>query len=118
MAGSLVEDVTNDLPFVYQSRSYTLRLTIKDKATGDPIDLTGSTFASQLRRYRSSTDVAAAFTFDLTNAATGVVVMSLSPAQTAALAPGPYRWDVDQLVAGVPNPLAQGELIVEGDVTR
>jgi hypothetical protein len=118
MSRSLVDDVTNDLPYIYQSRSYSLRLTLKDKATGDAINVTGSTFKSQIKRYSSSTDIAAEFTFDLTNAATGLVVAILSSEQTAAMAPGPYQWDIDQLVGGVPNPLAKGELIVEGDVTR
>jgi len=118
MAGSLVQDFTNDLPYIYQSRSYTLRLTLKDKATGNALNVTGSTFKSQIKRYSSSSSVAAEFTFDLTNAATGVVVAVLSSEQTAAMAPGPYRWDIDQQVNGVPNPLAKGEIIVEGDVTR
>ena len=120
MSRSLVDDVTNDLPYIYQSRSYSLRLTLKDKATGDPLNVTGSTFASQLRRYNSSPD-AVSFNVDTSGAATGVIVLTLTSTQTAAanLPPGPYRWDVDKIDGpGVITPLAKGELIVEGDVTR
>lgn len=107
-----------ELDYIYQSRPYTIGLQLSDE-TG-PIDVSTSTFRSQLRRYPSSSTVAAEFAVDMTDAATGLVVLTLTSGQTAAdvLASGPYRWDVDKIDGGVPVALAKAEMIVEAEVTR
>jgi hypothetical protein len=100
---------------IYQSAPYTVVVNITDQ-TG-PVDVSASTFASQLRRYPSA-DVAATFNIDNSAAATGTIQLSLTSAQTAALDPGVYRWDVDRIQGSTIQPLAKGEIIVEAEVTR
>ena len=105
-----------ELDDIYQSKPYTLTITISDSV--GPLNVTTSTFASQLRRYQSSSDIAATFTIDTSNAATGVIQLALSSTQTAGLSAGPYRWDVDKIDGTTITPLAKAEIMVEGDVTR
>jgi hypothetical protein len=100
---------------IYQSQVYGIVINIAD-STG-PVDVSSSTFASQLRRYPSA-DVAATFGIDASAAATGTIQLSLTSAQTAALDPGVYRWDVDRIQGSTIQPLAKGEIIVEAEVTR
>lgn len=52
---------------------------------GRPLDLTPWTFTAQVRVRRSADTAAASFTITTTNAATGVLVVTLSPAQTRNL---------------------------------
>jgi hypothetical protein len=105
-----------ELDNIYQSAPYTLIITISNSV--GPINVSTSTFASQLRRYPASSDVAATFAIDTSQASTGTIQLSLTSAQTAGLAPGPYKWDVDKIDGTTITPLAKGEIIVEGDVTR
>jgi hypothetical protein len=105
-----------ELDYIYQSKPYTLTITITNSV--GPIDVTASTFASQLRRYPASSDIAATFTIDTSQANVGVIQLALDSATTASLEPGPYRWDVDKIDGTTITPLAKAEIIVEGDVTR
>ena len=105
-----------ELDHIYQSAPYTLTITITDSS--GPINVTTSTFASQLRRYRASAEIAATFTIDTSQANVGVIQLALDSTDTAGLEPGPYRWDVDKVDGTTITPLAKAEIIVEGDVTR
>lgn len=83
-------------------------------ADGTPKNVSG-TWAAQIRRNPLDTDVAATFSVDTSDAASGTVVLSLTEEQTAALAPGRYVWDVDW--SGVGTPIG-GSVVVQPDVTR
>jgi hypothetical protein len=113
MAGATVQTIQPDN--IYQGTRYPLEFRFG-------VDVSASAFKSQLRRYASSPTVAAEFTFTVTNATTGIVLAVLSAAQTSALAPGPYVWDIDwEQVAGDPETtlaVCRAEIIVEGEVTR
>jgi hypothetical protein len=103
---------------IYQGDTYGHVITITDDATPPAAtNVTGRTFAAQLRRYPSS-DVAATFAVDMTNAATGVVQLSLTATQTAALAAGPYAFDVHMITGSSVLTLFAGEAVVTAEVTR
>ena len=104
---------------IYQGDTYGHVITITDDAT-PPVatDVSGRTFAAQIRRYPSSDTIAAQFAVDMTDAATGVVQLSLTATQTAALVAGPYAFDVHMITGTTTLTLFAGECLVSGEVTR
>lgn len=87
---------------------------IGETVDGVSKDLTG-TWAAQIRPYADSTDITATFNVDVTDAAAGTVVLSLTDTVTAAFVPGLYVWDVDWEDHGTP---IGGAVTVTPDVTR
>jgi len=68
-----------------QGSDYKLIINLKDQTTGLPIDITGWTFASDIKKTISTTTIEASFTFLITDAVNGVVEMSLDNATSSAL---------------------------------
>jgi hypothetical protein len=60
---------------------------------GDPVDLTGCTAASQIRPAPNSEELTKTITCTV-DGAEGTITMSLSSADTAALIPGNYAYDL------------------------
>lgn len=86
---------------------------------GDPVNLTGCTFAGQIRRTKSSSAIIASLTFTVTDAAAGEVTVSLDKSLTSLLTASRYVWDATYTDAdGIRLALWQGELIVEPWVTQ
>lgn len=85
------------------------------------IVLTGRTYAAQIRSSPATAGTAdATFTVSLTNLATGIVVISLTDTQTAALIPGlPYFWDLQETVTATTftTTILAGKVSVVQDVT-
>jgi hypothetical protein len=104
---------------IYQGDTYGHTISITNDAT-PPVatNVTGRTFAAQLRRYPGSDTPAATFAVDMTDAATGVVQLSLTATQTAALTAGPYAWDVHMITGSSVLTLFAGEAVVTAEVTR
>ena len=80
--------------------------------------LTGYTVAGQIRKtYDSSTAVS--FSASVSNASTGEVTISLTPAQTNALVAGRYVYDVEITSAGgTVTRVIEGQLEVTPGVTQ
>lgn len=99
-----------------------LRFTITD-STGAALPLTG-TMKAQIRANRETADPALAeFSVDLTDFATGVVLISLTGEQTHALITGNEKftgvWDLEWTPAGdEPATLVQGNVECSPDVTH
>jgi hypothetical protein len=92
-----------------QGTSYSTFITVSD-AAGQIVDLTSYTTSGQIRKtYSSSTFTA--FTASITNATGGEIKISLTAAQTAALKPGRYVYDVI-----VTSPTGDVSRVVEGQV--
>jgi hypothetical protein len=92
-------------------------------------DVSGYTFTAQIRPTRFDTSSSpTAFSVDTTNAATGIIVLTLSPAQTAALltpseqkSSKGYVWDLQAVKASDTSDVEtwyQGDVVVWLDVTR
>lgn len=111
---------------LYSGDGVEFRLLCKNSANA-PIDITG-TVKAQVRLDRSSADPAIAdFASDLVDAYQGIVVLSLTGAQTQALSAHPSSkngkftgvWDVQWIAAGKqPRTLCQGTVECVSDVTR
>jgi hypothetical protein len=82
-----------------------------------PIDLTGYTGSAQLRKhYSSSNSTSFAVSVD---ASSGILALSLTAAQTGALAAGRYVYDVELTNASnVVSRIVEGIVTVTPQVTR
>ena len=123
MAISLVPEIL-DLS-LYGGDGVELRLVVTDTG-GEPVDLTG-TIDAQIRSTRTSSTESAVFDADLTDSDTGVVILSLTGAQTEGLHGNPNTpserfsgvWDVQWTPQGAePVTLIQGKVESALDVTR
>lgn len=108
---------TDETVYVAIYRGDSLLLAVDLDAAGGEVDSTGWTFLCQLR------DAADALVVPLTctptTPATGGLTLSLTPAQTAALAPADYRWDLQATdLLTNERTLAVGQLRVREDVSR
>jgi hypothetical protein len=82
-----------------------------------PVDVSARTYTAQVRSDVDATTVTATFSVDMTDAATGVIVLRLADTVTDDLS-GAYVWDLQQDSAGVIRTLAGGAFNVSPDVTR
>lgn len=98
------------------SRGDTDGIPLVIQEAGVPADLTGRTYAAQLRRTASSS-TAVEVEVDTTEAAGGILVLRLDPDVTETLT-GIYQWDLQQTVGGTVRTLLAGRWIFEADVTR
>lgn len=87
-------------------------------SSGSPINLTGDTFASQIRYTRDDATAAAVFSCVVTNAVGGVVQLTLSSASSAALTAGTAYWDLQRTSGGSVSTVLAGKCTVLADVTR
>lgn len=96
-----------------------IEITLKDQATGLPINITGWTFAMQIREKYTSTTVLYAPTINITNASGGVINIVLTKADTSAL---PAKALVYDLEGTRPDNtrirILKGSAIVDPEVTR
>lgn len=120
-----VQPQTLDLA-LYAGDGVSFRLTCKDK-TGATVNITGAVEA-QIRVERLAPDPPIVeFTSDLTNAATGIIKLSLTGVQTkilvddASAVTGKFRgvWDLQWTPSGLePFTICQGSVECVADVTR
>ena len=97
--------------FVDQGADYSNIITVAS-TTGAPLDLTGYTVKSQMRKSYTST-TAYDFTASIYDAVNGKVRLQLNPTQSEAIIPGRYLYDVE---ITTPNGLSKTR-VIEGIVT-
>lgn len=106
---------------LYAGDGAAIQLTVTDNdSVSLPVD---GEVTAQIRKTRVDVEVLAEFAADLSNGATGVVVISLTGDQTAALIETKpvFKgvWDVQWQKAGAqPITLVQGKVECNADVTR
>jgi hypothetical protein len=99
----------------YRGDTLSLEFTFEDEA-GVALALPTTGWAAQIRTLPDSAVAVEDFTVDASGAAAGVVVASLTGAQTATLSGG--VWDLEQTTSGVVRTYLRGSVTFEGDVTR
>lgn len=85
-------------------------------AAETPSDLSGWDFTASFRK-RATSAVAIELTVDTTDAATGVLVITATPEQTAAMG-GSGVWDLQGVDGDTVHTFLRGTLLWEADVTR
>tara|TARA_R110000803_G_scaffold151947_1_gene217026 strand:+ start:459 stop:791 length:333 start_codon:yes stop_codon:yes gene_type:complete len=99
-----------------QGTDFTSAVDVTD-ADGDAVNLGGYTAAGQIRKtYSSSTAVN--FTATVSNAASGIITIALSAAQTGAMKAGRYVYDVEIDQSGTKTRVLEGQVEITPGVTQ
>ncbi len=118
-------NITEKRMVVKQGSSIVFNLTFTDE-NDDALNLTGFTFTGQVRGPALSSTLQASWTFDTTNAATGVIVATLAGSATASMTAGEterskdsqYWYDLRYTRNSVDTYFLQGPFILTRRVTR
>ena len=103
---------------VDQGTDFSAEVIVED-ANGDVANLTGYTGAGQIRKtYSSSTAVA--FAVVVTNAAAGLITLTLTNAQTNTMKAGRYVYDVEitKTANGEKTRVVEGQVTINPGVTQ
>lgn len=95
----------------------TVSVTLQD-SSGNPINITGRTYAAQVRATVDAASPLATFTCTITNAAAGQFACTLSATTTAALSTGVAVWDLQEINGTTVTTLLAGPVKIDKDVTR
>lgn len=99
-----------------QGSTYIVEISLTDQ-NGDPLDLTGYTANSQIRKWYSSSNPAASFSATINIPST--IVLSLTANQTSSLVAGRYVYDVEAAAANnAVSRIVEGIVTVTPQVTR
>jgi len=107
---------TQNLTFV-RGDTETVQVTMTSDGS-TPVNITGRTYAAQLRTTPDIAAISATATCAITDAANGVMQAVFSATSTAALDPGYYYWDLQENASGTITTVLQGTVTVLADVTR
>jgi hypothetical protein len=102
---------------VYQGDTYAHELRIKNSSNA-VINITSRVYTGQIRKKRNSDTVAATFNASITDAANGVVVLSLTAADTSNVTAGAYVYDFQETNGATVTTLITGTVTVVGQVSR
>jgi hypothetical protein len=103
--------------YVDQGTTFSVQIQVFDSA-GDPLDITGYTANSQIRKSYASSTAAETFAASVTNPSNGIIQLSLTAAQTANLRYGRYVYDVELVNFDVVYRASEGIVTVYPEVTR
>jgi hypothetical protein len=95
----------------------TVSLTIQD-STGTAINITGRTYAAQVRATTDASSTLATFSCAVVSGSAGTVNCTLSATTTAALSPGTGVWDLQETNGSTVTTLLAGPVTISQDVTR
>ena len=99
-----------------QGATFTRQLTVKENNSA--MNLSGYSVASLMRSTHDSSTVAGTFTCTISNAAGGIISMSMTPAVRGAIEEGMYLYDMEITSgSGTVTRLIQGEVTVTPEVT-
>lgn len=89
------------------------------EANSSPINISGYTFSSSIRKSYYSSRVTANLVVTITNAANGNLALSLAAANTSNIKAGRYLFDVKQIdTSNVTSRVVEGIITVNPQVTK
>lgn len=107
---------TQNLTFV-RGDTETVQVTMTSDGS-TPVNITGRTYASQLRSNPEIAAIAATASCSVTDGANGVMQAVYTATSTAALDPGYYYWDLQETNGTTVTTVLSGTVTVLADVTR
>ena len=102
---------------IYQGDTLSFTVTSQD-SDGNPINVTGRTYAMKVRPSSSSSTVLATATCVVTDGANGVVSVTIPAATTAALDVGTGVADLEETNGSTVTTLVRWKVSIVEDVTR
>ena len=110
---------------MYRGNDIAFNVLVKDKNTGDPLDITGWSFKTTMKRGPTDDvdDSAAPVVVDSgelsgTDAEAGIYPLHIPSSQTRNLGPGLYYIDVQQEFGGMVSTAIYGRVRVTANITR
>jgi anti-sigma factor ChrR (cupin superfamily) len=82
---------------------------VKDE-NGDPVDLTGYTFAGGIKEHEHAEALTAEITGDIADPESGSILCTISTEESENLAHRPYVWDCYTLLGLEKDPLLYGDV--------
>lgn len=110
MAG--MRDIT-----IYKGDSYTHRVNIKN-SSNTAINISGRSYVAQIRKSKATESVIASFTTNITDAANGVLILSMTSSQTSGINTGIYYYDLQETNGSYVTTLMGGKVTITGEVSR
>jgi hypothetical protein len=95
----------------------TISVAIKD-STGAAVNITGRTYAAQIRTTTDAATALATFSCSIVSGAAGTLTATLSATTTAALTAGLGVWDLQETNGTTVTSLLAGSVTISQDVTR
>ncbi|MEY4333943.1 MAG: hypothetical protein RLZZ196_2686 [Bacteroidota bacterium] len=100
---------------IYAGDTYAHELRIRS-SSNTVINISSRTYSGKIKIARASEDIVATFTAAITDGANGVVLFSLSSANTANITSGTYYYDFQEDNVGVVTTLLTGRAVVKAQV--
>lgn len=105
--------------YIDQGSTFNSIIHLTDDATNSPINVSGYTANSQIRRSYYSANISANITCTFSNTANGELTLSMTAAETANLKAGRYVFDVKTTSnSNVTSRIVEGIINVTPGVTR
>lgn len=86
-------------------------------STGAIQDITGATFAAQMKKFSGST-TSYTFVCSIVSASQGIVQMVMNNTLTSAIPAGRYNYDLEMTLAGLKTRVIEGQAIVSPEMTQ
>jgi len=102
---------------IYQGDTYLHELRLRNSANAN-INISSRTYSGQIRKTSSSSNSVAVFSSSISDAANGVVQLSLTASVTANIKSGVYYYDFQEVNGSVVTTLIGGKVSLQGEVTR
>ena len=117
MAGILNIHLDSDRDFAEEIKQYSSYCNRTDAGTSAAF--TGTSYIAQIKTSKNTATVTLALTVDASEAASGILNISATATQTAAIATGTYYWDLLEIDStGQKIQLMEGKAIFNGTVSR
>lgn len=100
---------------IYAGDTYAHELRIRN-SSNTAINISSRTYSGKIKVARASEDVVASFTVAITDGANGIVLFSLTSANTANITSGTYYYDFQEENTGVVTTLLTGKAVVKAQV--
>ena len=113
-----MEAVTKDLE-IEQGSDFSISFTFQQE-DGTPINFTGYSIRGQIRKSVQSSAPSLTLTAAITDPTKGIIVLSLTNAQTKSVAAGEYVYDVEIYTGADASVyrIISGQVFVSAEVTR
>lgn len=102
---------------IYQGDTYIHEIRLRDSANAN-INISTRIYSGQIRKTKTSNNIIATFTTEITDGPNGVMHFSLSPEITSNITSGIYFYDLQEVNNTIITTLIAGKATVQGEVTR
>jgi hypothetical protein len=104
--------------YIDQGTKFSTLITLYQTNGISPLNLSGGSFASQMRKSYLSTSAHTFTCLIYGDPANGGLLLELTDVQTSAIKPGRYLYDVEMVLGGIKTRPIEGIVIVSPQITQ